>query len=618
MNEKSKPLKNLLILFVFLIINSCAKQEPEPIIARAGKTTIPLSEFRDRYEFTPHILLTKNKQRNKRQVLTSLLGEKMLAEEAYHRNLTENEKFQTYSEQMEKEAIIEALFEKEVASNIQISDEEVKQAFMLSQSELDVQVLSFDNMNQAIEAKKQIDAGKSLHQVKREFQTDTFISADSVLTLTMKWGESHPRLEEVAFRLKHDEVSDPVEADGMSFIIKLIQKRTNVFITEADYLKQAPSIRKKIKQRKRAEMFDEFMRSIMADKEVKVSHQIFDFVAGELEKIYPIQDTLSKPDKKQIIRESPLDSMQNKDLADRLSDTFARFNDGSTWTIGEFIKKLSVGPFPLNYKSGQAFRRSLRRVIRRMVEFESLAIKGRALGLQNTYYVRYQKKMWDDAYLAQQLLQAIIDTVTVSDEEVKYYYNQRKNNYIGPEMVNLQEILVDDESLAHQIYQRIKNGEDIAKLAQNYNKRAISQRSNGVMGYFTTSSLGKIGEAARSLKIGEIGGPVKTEKNQFSIFKILDKKEAGPLPLEEVWNSVKRDAFADKRIRTIDNFLVQLADKYEIEVNQAVLDTFTTTDINMMVLKQHFPNRTAAPFVTPLHKSYQWQRLMHDVLPSEK
>jgi parvulin-like peptidyl-prolyl isomerase len=618
MNEKSKPLKNLLILFVFLIINSCARQEPEPIIARAGKTTIPLSEFRDRYEFTPHILLTKNKQRNKRQVLISLLGEKMLAEEAYHTNLTENEKFQTYSVQMEKEAIIEALFEKEVASNIQISDEEVKQAFMLSQSELDVQVLSFDHAEQAWEAKKQIDAGKSLHQVKREFQTDTFISADSVLTLTMKWGESHPKIEQVAFQLKPNEVSDPVEADGISFIIKLINKRANVLITEADYLREAPSIRKKIKQRKRAEMFTDFMHSLMAEKQVKVSHEIFNFVAGELEKFYPIEDTSTTSENIQRSMEFPLDSLKNENLADHLNDTFARFNDGSTWTVGDFIKKLSIGPFRLSYKSRESFRNSLRRAIRRMIEFESLAQKGREAGLQNRYYVRYQKKMWDDAYLAQQLQQAVIDTVTISNEEVKNYYNQHKNNYTGPEMVNLQEILVDDESLSHQLFQRIKNGEDIAKLAQKYNKRAISQRSNGIMGYFTTSSLGKIGETARSLKIGEIGGPVKTEKNQFSIFKILDKKEAGPLPLEEVWNSVKRDALSDKRIRAIDNFLVQLAAKYEIEINQTILDTLTTTDISMMVLKQHFPNRTAAPFVTPLQKSYQWQRLMHDVLPSEK
>jgi len=618
-NEKSS-FKTILFSSIFIIVVVtlfCSKKEPEPVIARAGKTKIPLSEFRDRYEFTPHVFMTKNKERNKRNVIISLVGEKLLVEEADRRNLTAAEKFQTFSEQMEKEAIIESLFEEEVASKIQISDEEIRQGFLRSQALLDIQVLSFDNEQQASEAKKQIDAGKSLNQVKREFQTDTYISADSVITLTMKWGEAHPALEDVAYRLQPGEVSNPVEADGVSFIIKLVQQRSNVFITEADYLQQAPSIRKKIKQRKRAQMLTGYMQSIMTEKEVRVSHQIFDFVAGELEKLYPIQDTLSTPETQQGFVETPVDSLQSENLADHLNDTFARFSNGSTWTVGEFIKKLSIGPYRLSHKSSDAFRKSLRRVIRKMVEFESLAEKGRKLGLQDRYYVRYQSKMWSDAFLAQQLRQEIIDTVSISAEEIRYFYNQNKNNYTGPEMVNIQEILVDDKNLAHQIYQRIINGEDLAELARKFNKRAISQKNDGVMGYFSTSSLGKIGEVARNLKTGEIGGPVKTEKNQFSVFKLLDKKQAGPLPLNEVWNSVRRDALSDKRIRTIDNFLVHLADKYGVKVNTSVLDTLITIDINMMVMKQHFAKRTAAPFVTSLHNSYRWQNLMKEILPQK-
>ncbi len=607
MQEKNNYIK--LITVLFLIITSCAKKDEEPIVARAGKTTIPLSEFRDRYEFTPHIMMTKDVQHNRRQVLISLLGEKVLAEEAYHRNLTESEKFKTYSGQMEKEAIIEALFEKELASKIQITDEEVKQGFMLSQSELDVQVLSFDKVEQAWEAKRQIDMGKSLHQVKREFQTDTFISADSVLTLKMKWGESHPNIEQAAFQLKQNEVSDPVEADRISFIIKLVKKRTNVLITEADYLSQAPIVRKKLIERKKAALFTDFMSSLMADKKVNVSREAFNFVAGELEKFYPIEDSSSTSKNIESVTELSMDSLKSKSLADHLDDTFARFNDGSIWTVGEFIKKLSVSPFRLSYKSSRSFRNSLSHVIRRIIELESLAQKGREAGLQNSYYVRYQKKMWDDAYLAQQLRQQIIDTVTISDAEAHHFYNQNKENYTGSEMIKLQEILVDDETLAAKIFQRIKAGEDMGRLAREYNRREISLKNDGIMGYFTTSALGKIGEAARNLKIDEIGGPVKTEKSQFSIFKVLDIKKAGPLPIEEVWENVNRDALTDKRLRAIDQFMVKLADKYKIKINHSVLDTLKTADVSMMVVKQHFPNRTAAPMVVPLNQSYRWQNM---------
>lgn len=94
-------MKKLFFLFLLFFIVSCSKKEPEIFIARVGKTNIPLSEFRDRYEFTPHILQTQNMEQNKRNVFISLTGEKILADEAYHWGLNKNEKFKTYSEQME-------------------------------------------------------------------------------------------------------------------------------------------------------------------------------------------------------------------------------------------------------------------------------------------------------------------------------------------------------------------------------------------------------------------------------------------------------------------------------------------------------------------------------------
>lgn len=605
----------IIIQVTLLLLVTCGKKDVEPIVARVGKTKIPLSEFRDRYEFTPHIFQTKNKMKNRRNAVTSLLGEKVLAEEAYHRKLDRDEKYKTYVDQMEKEAIVEALFDQEISSTVEISEQEMKQGYFRSQSELALQVLTFDSLQQATDARAQIEAGKNLNQVKREFQTDTFISADSVLTLTMKWGQAHPALEDAAYGLGLNQVSQPIFADGTYFILKLVNKTSQVFLSEADYLRQEPSIRKTIKQRKRTEKFFEYMQTLMKGKEVKVSHEIFGLVAGELEKVYPIRERESDIETTQIFRDSTLEALQKRELADHLNDPFARFGDGSVWTVRDFIKKLGIGPYRLSYNSKKAFRNSLSRAVKSMVEFESLAQKGKDLGLDDSYYVKYQTKMWADSYLAQELRQSIIDTIAVSDDEVQYFYNTHKNNYTGPDMVNIQEILVDDKKLAYDLYKRIRTGEDIGRLARKYNRREISIKKDGVSGYFAASSLGKVGGVAKNLQIGDIGGPVETETNQFSVFKLLDKREAGPLPFSGIQAEVKNDAITDKRLRTIDNFLIQLADKYSIEVNQSVLDTLQTTDIGMLVLKQHYYKRMAAPFVTPLNNSYQWQNRMDSVYP---
>ena len=102
------------------------------------------------------------------------------------------------------------------------------------------------------------------------------------------------------------------------------------------------------------------------------------------------------------------------------------------------------------------------------------------------------------------------------------------------------------------------------------------------------------------------------------MFKILNKIEAGPRPLESVRNDVIRDALVEKRLRTIDNFLIKLSERCELEINSAVIDTMQVNDINMLILKQHYASRTAAPLITPLHMSHRWQNYMDKIYPEKR
>jgi foldase protein PrsA len=583
-----------------LLLFACSRPEPEPIVARAGKVTIPLSEFRTRYEFTPHLQQTRDAERNRRNALAALLGEKLMVAEAQRRGWQRAEKFQAYAAQMEKEAIIEALFEREVTSQLKISEDEIQQGLARSKFDLELQVLGVKNEVQALAVKKELAAGKSLDRIARELQQQAAISADSLTTLTLRWGQAHPLLEEAAYHLQPNEISDPIEVDGNFFILKLIERKGRALITESDYLQQRNTVVETLRSRKRAELFSNYLGSLMADQEVRVSHQVFDLVANELEKFYFDADSLAKSRPLPQSLEAPLDSLPNMDFAAHLDEPFARFNNGTIWTVSDFLKKLIIGPYPLNFKSREALRKSLRFQIRRMIEFESLAARGKSLGLERSYYVKSQTKMWGDAYLAQQLRQALVDTVTVADHEVQQYYATHSDRYVQPEMIQLQEILVADEALAQALHQRIQAGEDMGKLARRYSLRGIGRKSDGVLGYFAPSALGRLGEAAQKLAIGELGGPVKTETNQFSVFKVLDKKTAGPASLAEIQTAVTRDALEEKRAKVLAEFLAQLAQQYPVRIHQAILDTVRTNEVNMLVLKQHFPNRTIAPLITPI------------------
>ncbi len=73
-------------------------------------------------------------------------------------------------------------------------------------------------------------------------------------------------------------------------------------------------------------------------------------------------------------------------------------------------------------------------------------------------------------------------------------------------------ILVEKQSQALAILDRIKNGEKFGKLAKDLSTDTGSAKRDGNLGYFTKGKMVKhFEEAAFKLQIGQVSEPVKSE-----------------------------------------------------------------------------------------------------------
>jgi parvulin-like peptidyl-prolyl isomerase len=78
---------------------------------------------------------------------------------------------------------------------------------------------------------------------------------------------------------------------------------------------------------------------------------------------------------------------------------------------------------------------------------------------------------------------------------------------------------------AEQILQRVKNGEDFAKMAAEFSDDPGSKQNGGNLGYFTKGSMVKeFEEACMTGRVGEITGLVKTQYG-YHIIKINDRQK---------------------------------------------------------------------------------------------
>lgn len=141
---------------------------------------------------------------------------------------------------------------------------------------------------------------------------------------------------------------------------------------------------------------------------------------------------------------------------------------------------------------------------------------------------------FEEQMLAQQMIQELFDSIQISDEEAKKYYDVTISQYRINEQVHAKHILVDSPEKAQEIRSRILAGEISFEDAAKENSSCPSKEDGGDLGYFEHGQMVKeFDEAAFAAAIGEVTEPVKTQFG-FHLIRVDDKKAAGEKPFEEV------------------------------------------------------------------------------------
>jgi parvulin-like peptidyl-prolyl isomerase len=606
--------KKWVLVFIGLCWLHCSKtQSPESYqtLASLGDAKVTVEEFQSRFEFSPQIYRYGNATENKLHFLASLLSEKALAQFAREHSLDTLETVSTRAEQFEKEALIEALFDQEISQKVQLSEDEVRLAYSRSKQELALQYFRVDSKNEAEIARHQLAQGEAFDKVAALHLFHDSAKSDSVPVKLLKWGDALPAVEDSVFKLKPFQVCGPVLVDKQFFFFKLVNKKSEVLLTENDFSAERSAIEKKIRRRQRGQLFNQFISRLLRDTRATVTAQKFNFLARELEAAMNVPDQSSAQagvDNSRRLVENDFLNIQSR-LGQNLDAAFIEFSDGPCWTIQAFLTKLRVGPYPLNFDSKAQFRSSLRHTIKFVIELEQLAEEAKKRGLNQSPYVQEETRTWEDYLLASAGQQKLLaEKFQPTDENLAAYYQAHPEKYTSPAVVNIQEILVNDLAQAEDLRRQILAGADAAQLARKFSQRKLSAEKGGVSGFFREGSWGVVGRQAFESEMGTWVGPLETDKKQYSLFRVIEKKPAETKIFEAVPSEVARDFYQESLNHWVQEQALAVLKKHPIEINSVLLDSLKLIDLGsgMLVLKQHFPGRSAVPFVLPADAQTAW------------
>ncbi len=217
---------------------------------------------------------------------------------------------------------------------------------------------------------------------------------------------------------------------------------------------------------------------------------------------------------------------------------------------------------------------SRRNVLQKLIEVEMISQAAEKDGLDKTAEFTMamdmlKKQQLYVAYIRKQ----IIDSVKVTPEEAKAYYDANKTQFVSPEEMKASHILVDTEDEAKKIKARIDKGEDFAAVAKEVSKCPSAPRG-GDLGFFGKGKMvPEFEKAAFALKEGEVSSPVKTQFG-WHIIKATGRKEARTKPFEEVKDEITAKLTQEKQKKAYEDLLAKLKAGSEVKINENVLASY--------------------------------------------
>jgi peptidyl-prolyl cis-trans isomerase C len=151
----------------------------------------------------------------------------------------------------------------------------------------------------------------------------------------------------------------------------------------------------------------------------------------------------------------------------------------------------------------------------------------------------FQKKLslLRDKLLVEAYLEAEAKKAVTEDKMRQLYAESIKDAKAEPE-VRARHILVETEDQAKAAAQRVKAGEDFAKVATELSKDPGSGKEGGDLGYFTKDRMvPEFADAAFKLDKGQVSEPVKSQFG-WHVIKVEDKRDKTPPAFDEVKDQV--------------------------------------------------------------------------------
>lgn len=416
MSINQRFLEILAVIALLLSLNlGCSKTQEtrEESIATVGNRSIDWRLLHRSYQLDPKWGRGLTQREAHDNQLNYLIEQKLFAQEAIANGLDTEKSIAGVLNATKEKEMIKELYRQEVASRVNISDEEYRSAYQRSKKKVKFEFVSTPDSAHAEAYRKQL-LNASIEML--QLQSPSFEQKGT--SPMFSFGDMASELEEVVFNIQPGEVSGPIKIDNDYMVVKLIDGEVDRFMSEMDLAENKSKIQKVIFERRARQISDEYIYEMLSKQEVKISPPIFYALAEQFSRIVHNKST-GQPFPIYLSNSELKTAQSNlKDIADEVLVTFK----GGQFTVEEFLRKLWDVPAGMRPQVNMAPQ--LKKAIAVTVRNRYLAQEAYQQGLDKLSQVQYEVEAQNDEVLSRYYIRKLRDKITVTAEEIAEFMNK--------------------------------------------------------------------------------------------------------------------------------------------------------------------------------------------------
>ncbi|VAX23120.1 Survival protein SurA precursor (Peptidyl-prolyl cis-trans isomerase SurA) [hydrothermal vent metagenome] len=189
------------------------------------------------------------------------------------------------------------------------------------------------------------------------------------------------------------------------------------------------------------------------------------------------------------------------------------------------------------------------------------------------------KKNLTNSMIIQSLIKKnILSKIEIPEAEVKEFYDKNQLQFESKDMVRASHILVkvskdakakEKEKAfekAQELRKKLDDGSDFAKMAEAESDDPGSARNGGDLGFFERGRMvPEFEKAAFATEPGKISPVVETQFG-YHILKVIEKKQAGMRPYNDVKDSIQAQLKRQKSDKQVKDYIERLKKEMNVKL----------------------------------------------------